>query len=237
MDIVKSFTFVFDDKDWVVKLLIAAGILLAGLLFSPLFLVPLIAALVLLIGYSIEITRRVIHGHPQPLPEWNNWDKLIVDGLKGLAIAIVYALPILIIGICLGVPAAFFNDSSVSLHDLSGLLTLLMSCLNFLWAIALSLLLPAAIAFYAAEGEIGAAFNFGRVFAFVRDHIATYLITFLMSWVASIIGELGAIACGLGWFVTVPYSWMVIGHLYGQAYLAAAGQTPLPTGADVAEAG
>lgn len=229
MDIGKSFTFVFEDKDWIVKLLIAAAILIAGWLFAWLLLIPLIAALALLIGYSVEITRRVIQGHTQLLPEWDNWGKLLTDGLKVLVIGIVYALPIILIGLCLGIPMALLKDSA---EGFSGLLGLFSGCLSLLWAIVMSLLLPAAIAFYVAEEEINAAFNFGKVLAFVREHLTTYLITFLMSWVANLVGEVGIILCGLGWFVTVPYSWMVIGHLYGQAYLEASGQAPQPAPAD-----
>ncbi len=51
-----------------------------------------------------------------------------------------------------------------------------------------------------------------RVFAMTSE------ITFVMSWVAQIIGNLGAVVCGIGWVVTVPYAYMVMGHLYGQAY-------------------
>ncbi len=237
MDIVRSFTFVFEDKDWVAKLLIAAGILLVGSLFAWLLLIPLIAAIALLTGYSLEITRRVIHGHPQPLPEWDNWGGLLTDGLKGLAIVLVYFLPLILLSLCLGVPTVLFNsDSSLSLQQVGTLLGLFTSCLDFLWIIAASLLLPVAFGFYVAEGEIRAAFSFGRVWAFFRDHISIYLITLLMSWVAAVIGDLGSLVCGLGWFVTMPYSWMVTGHLYGQAYLEAGGQALPPALAGAEEA-
>ena len=112
---------------------------------------------------------------------------------------------------------------------------MLLSCLNFLWAIAMSLVLPAAIAFWVADGELGAAFRFGQIFAFVRDNLKTYLITFLMSWVASFVGGLGSIVCGVGALLTAPYGWMVTGHLYGQAYLEAAGQAPQPAYDDIEE--
>jgi hypothetical protein len=224
MDIGKAFTFVFEDEDWIVKVLIAAGILLVGVLFSWLLLIPLILAAALLSGYSVEITRRVIRGDVQVLPEWDNWGELIADGIKVIVIGIVYALPAIILSLCLGIPSGALADQA---EGLSSVLSLLLSCLNFLWSIAISILLPAAIAFYVAKGELSAAFRFGEVFAFVRDNIKTYLITFLMTWVASFVGGLGAILI-CGWLVTAPYGWMVTGHLYGQAYLEAAAKTPQP---------
>jgi hypothetical protein len=225
MDIGKAFTFVFEDEDWIVKILIAAAIMLVGILFSWLLLVPLLLAAALLLGYSVEITRRVIHGDPQPLPEWDNWGALIADGLKAFVIGIVYALPIILLSLCLGIPSGILADRA---EGLASLFSVLLSCLSFLWAIVMSLLLPAAIAFYTVDGELGAAFRFGEVFAFVRDNLKTYLITFLMSWVASFVGGLGSIVCGVGLFVTAPYGWMVTYHLYGQAYLEAAGQASQP---------
>lgn len=225
MDLGKSFTFVFEDEDWIVKILIAAGILLVGILFSWVLLIPLILAGALLAGYSAEITRRVIQGNPQLLPEWDNWGELIADGLKVIAIAIVYALPAIILSACLGIPIGALSEDA---QGFGSVLSVGLSCLNFLWSIAISLLLPAAIAFYVAEDELAAAFRFGDIFAFVRDNLKTYVITFLMSWVANFVGGLGSIICGVGVLVTSPYGYMVTAHLYGQAYLEASSQTPQP---------
>jgi hypothetical protein len=225
MDIGKSFAFVFEDENWIVKILIGAAILLVGILFSWLLLIPLILAFALLSGYGVEITRRVMRGEVSKLPEWNNWGELMVDGLKVLVIGIVYAIPIIVVSICLGIPSGILNQDN---NAWGGLFSALLSCLNLIWAIVLSLLLPAAIAKYVAANDLGAAFRFGEVIALVRDNFTTYLLTFLMSWVAQLIGQLGSIVCGIGWFATVPYSFMVIGHLYGQAYVTSTGQKPQP---------
>lgn len=221
MDIGKSFTFVFEDEQWIVKILIGAAILLLGVLFSWLLLIPLILAWALLGGYAVEIVRRVLRGELDSLPEWDNWGVLLVDGLKVVVIGIIYALPLIILSLCLGVPIGAFSENA---PGASSWLSACLSCVALLYAIAISLVYPAAVAFYAAEGDMAAAFRFGDVFGFVRDNIATYLVTFLMSWVASLIGNLGSLVCGIGWLVTMPYSVMVIGHLYGQAYVEAKGQ-------------
>jgi hypothetical protein len=233
MDVGKSFTFVFEDQEWIVKILIAAAIVLVGILFSWLLLIPLILALALLGGYGVEIMRRVIHGQAG-LPEWENWGELIADGLKVIVIGIVYALPFIIISACLGIPIGILGDSGANgVRALSSLLSTGLGCLDFVWGIILSIVLPAAIAFWVVDDDLGSAFQFGKVFAFVRDHFTTYLVTFLMSWVASIIGHLGVIACGIGWFATMPYSLFVTAHLYGQAYVEAAGPASPAPAADV----
>jgi hypothetical protein len=225
MDIGKSFTFVFEDEAWITKLLLAAAILLLGILFSWMLLIPLILALALLGGYSVAVTRQVIGGELGKLPEWDNWGELIADGFKVIVIGIVYALPIIIISLCLGLPIAALSENS---QGLASLLSLLLSCLSLLWAIVMSLALPAATAFWVGADDLSAAFRFNDVLSFVRDNFATYLITFLMSWVANFIGQLGTIVCGVGWLVTAPYALMVTGHLYGQAYAEGMGQKAQP---------
>lgn len=221
MDIGKAFAFVFDDDQWITKILIGAGILLLGLLFSWVLLIPLILAFAILSGYMVEIVRRVIRGDLNELPEWEDWGTLIADGLKSLIIGIVYALPGILISICLGIPGGILSDNGEGIGALFGVAA---SCLSFLWTIVMLVLLPAAIAFWVARDDLGAAFRFGEIIDFVRNNLATYLVTMVMTLVASIIGSLGSVVCGVGALVTIPYSYMVMGHLYGQAYRVSGGQ-------------
>jgi len=223
MDIGKSFTFVFEDEQWITKILIAGAILLLGLVFSWVLLIPLILAFALLGGYMVEVIRGVLRGDLDELPEWDEWGTYLVDGLKVIVIGIVYSLPMILLSLCLSIPIGIFAQDA---EAVSSILSVLLSCVAILYAAAISVVLPAAITFFAATDDLGAAFRFGEVFAFVRDNLSTYLITFLMSWVASLIGSLGAWVCGIGWLATVPYAYMVTGHLYGQAYVESGGQTP-----------
>jgi hypothetical protein len=218
MDIGKSFSFVFEDDEWVIKLLIAAGILAAGVFLSWLIIPALLAGL-LLSGYGVEITRRVIRGQAPALPAWDNWGKLFTDGLLVWIIGIVYALPIIIMGICLGAPMGAINDEA-----LAAVFGSFLGCLNVLWGIVISFLLPPAIALFAKEDDLGAAFRFSEIWALLRDNFTTYLVTVLMAWVASFIGGLGFLVCGIGWLVTGPWASFVTSHLYGQALVEATGQ-------------
>jgi hypothetical protein len=225
MDIGKSFTFVFEDDAWITKILIAAAILFLGVFFSWLLFIPAILAAALLNGYMVEIMRKVVAGNLDELPEWDDWGDLIVDGLKVIVIQIVYALPAIILGMCVFIPMLAAAENA---EGLSVFLGVVLSCLFILWAIVVSIVLPAATAVFAATDDLGAAFRFGEVFALVRDNLSTYLITFVMSWVASFLGGLGGVVCGLGAFLTAPYGYMVTGHLYGQAYVASAAPPAQP---------
>jgi hypothetical protein len=225
MDIGKSFGYVFDDDEWITKILIAAVILLLGILFFWVLLIPSIIAGLLLGGYGVEITRRVIRGDTQVLPQWDNWGELLVDGLKAWIIEIIYALPIIVLGVCLSIPMAILSEEA---QEVGALLSVCLSGVYFLWGIAIGLLLPAAIAMFVAEEEVSAAFRFGDVFALVRDNFVTYLLVLVIGWVASFIGGLGLFVCGVGVLVTAPYAGWITAHIRGQAYLEAKGQTAQP---------
>ena len=80
MDIGKAFTFVFEDEDWIVKVLIGAVLALTGIGFIP------------IIGYGMEVARRVVRGDPQPLPAWDDWGTKIVEGLLSSVITFVWSL-------------------------------------------------------------------------------------------------------------------------------------------------
>ena len=222
MDIGKAFTFVFEDDDWIVKVLIGIGILVAGVVLFWL-VIPAILSAILLSGYSLEITRRVIRGDAEVLPAWDDWGQLLIDGLQVVVIGVVYALPMIIVGFCVGAPLQWMAEGS---EGASAFFGLALSCFNFFWGIILSLTLPAAIGKFAAEGELASAFRFGEVLGMVRDNLTTYVITAVMVWVTAIISGLGLVFCFIGVFFTGVYTELVNGHLYGQAYLEATGQTP-----------
>ncbi len=219
MDIGRSFTFVFEDQQWLNKLLIGAAILFVGSLFLWLLFIPLIVAGALLNGYMIEIIRRVVDGRADLLPEWDEWGDMIVDGLKLLVVQIVYSLPAIVLGLCMILLLIAAGENA---EVLGWFLGLGAGCFILLWTVAVSIVLPAATAVFAVTRDLTSAFQFGKVFAFVRDNLSTYLLTLVMGWVAGFIGSLGGTVCGLGTFFTVPYAYMVTGHLYGQAYATSA---------------
>ncbi len=224
MDIGKAFTFVFEDEDWIVNILIGAAILAVSLVFSFL-LIPLILGMALLAGYMVAVMRRVLNGQVDGLPRWENWGELLVDGLKVWVIGLVYALPLIIASFCLLVPAMALGDDAGAVMSI---LIMLASCIIILYSIVVTIVIPAAFAFWVASDDLGAAFRFGDILAFVRENLSTYLVTLIMTWVASLIGGLGSVVCGVGMLVTLPYAYAVTGHLYGQAYMASSQQAAQP---------
>ncbi len=212
MDIGKAFSFVFEDEEWVKKALIGAVLALTGIGFIP------------IIGYGMEIVRRVVKGHPQVLPEWDDWGTKIIEGLLSGVVSFVWSLPAVLVSVCVGVVLVPLADQG---GDAAGILFVALSvCVGLvaiLYSIALMFVLPAALAHYAVTGEFGAAFRFGEIIGMVRQNLSAYLMVLLVTILAQIVASLGSIALGCGVFFTSFYSVLIMYHAYGQAYRVAAG--------------
>jgi len=212
MDIGKAVTFVFEDEEWLKKVLIG----------GCLMFVPIVGQLMVM-GYGMEIARRVVKGHPQPLPEWEEWGQMAIDGFMSMVISFVWGLPIALIGICLAIPAAVLSGND----DGGTIFMILMSCMALiviLFALLAALLSPAAIVRYAVTGELGTAFKFGEIIAMVRENLGAYLMVLLVvAIVAPIISMLGSVLLGCGALFTTFLSYLVKYHAFGQAYRTAAG--------------
>ena len=88
-----AFTYPFEDPDWKTKLAIAFGLNLAS------FIIPMIPA-IFFYGYIYRIMKRVISGDGQlALPEWDDWQELLTDGLKLFGAAFIYSIPSIIAAI------------------------------------------------------------------------------------------------------------------------------------------
>lgn len=221
MDVNKSIRYVFDDKQWISKLVIGALLSMLGFLIVP--------ALILQ-GYVVKIIRGVMNGDRDSLPEWDNWGELLRDGFFVTVAQLVYTLPFIILmivgGLATGGLASVTGNNDLAAVAATGGGILLM-CLILLIVIAFLFLTPAILIQYAIKDDFGATFRFGEVFDIIRNNMADILIAFLVTLVAAfavslIIGVLSIIPC-LGWIAAFliglavgPYISYVSGHLYGQ---------------------
>ncbi len=213
MNIGKAFTYVFDDPDYIKKIGIAA--LMA--------LIPVVGSLILL-GWGVEITRRVIQGDAQPLPDWTDFGKLLMQGLKAFVVIFVYVLPIILLTSC--VQIAMIPLQSQSNNTFAMVITglsLVTSCLGAILGIAAAFLIPPALGILAVTGQIGAALRFTDVIALVRANTSAYLLALVGGFLASFVASLGVIACCVGFFITMALATAVNAHLHGQAYRLAHG--------------
>lgn len=222
MDVSTAVTFVRDDERWLGKLIIAAVLIFFSFLLIP---IPFLA------GYMLAVSRNVMNGDPAPLPEWDDWGKLFMDGLYVVIAQFVYTLPFWLIG-CIGfvVTIGFAGLSEIS-EEAAGagfVATFgVTGCLFLIFWIALIFITPAIYIQYVRTDDFGACFRFGEVFSIARDHIGDILITVAFALVAStVIGAITSVlqilAC-IGWILSLVVSalagpWLMasIAHLYGQ---------------------
>jgi len=213
MEFGRAFSFVFEDQDWVKKI----GI--AGLLL----IVPILGGLVVS-GWALEITRRVIHRETEVLPDWSNFGDYLVKGLMLFVVGFVYALPIILVSACQQGGILFLqNNGDETTTSIITALSICLSCVMILYSIVLGFVLPAAYARLAVTGQLGAAFRFGEVIGLVRAAPAAYLMVLLGEIIAGFIGSLGLILCIIGVVFTYAYAMAMMAHLWGQAYNVASG--------------
>ena len=208
MDFGLSFSFPFQDEDWIKKIVLTAVI----------SLIPIIGQLALL-GWMVELTRRVIRGDAEPLPDWADFGGILVLGLKIFVVGFVYSLPLIFISI----PMAIFDslidsESAVALYTV---VTMCFSCFALIYGLALAFFFPAAVGELAATDDLGAAINPTNIIARVRAEPSAYLLAFLGTIVAGFLAGFGIILCFVGLIFTTVYAYAVQGHLYGQAYIEA----------------
>lgn len=214
MDIGRAFSFVFEDLEWLKKVLIG-GIV---------SLVPIVSFAAM--GYGFEETRRVYEGRELPLPEWDDFGSYFSKGLMAFIALLTYALPIIIFYclIAFGVPILVGAGSSGSgrnaqpgpLAALAAPLSICISCLILLYVIVLVAFVPALMVRYALTEQIGAFFQFGPAWQLISTNIGGYamaLVVYLIA--ASIASLLGSLACLVGVYFTSFWSSLVSAYLFG----------------------
>lgn len=237
MDVGKSFSYQFEDNNWINKLLIGA----------------LVSAVPILnfawLGYMVDLLRNVMEGVSLPLPDWSDFGEKFTKGLIIWLAGIVYSLPAILFG-CIPFSVLAFSGGTESgnfqdtlLAALTGL-GLIFGCLLLLYFLALSFFFPAVYINFARKGNFASCFAFGEIIRTVSANLNKYLTAWLVSIVAGIVVGLivgivsvilGIIAC-IGWVLAwligaigTVYSMTIYAHLFGQvaASPAMAGSTTI----------
>jgi len=224
MDIGKSLTYMFEDDKWSNKVVVGAVINMIPIL-------NLTSA-----GYMLATIRNVANNITPPLPTWDDFGDYFIKGLVLTVIGLIYALPLLILSCCplvlMFLPvfsateemAAALGALSVAILGLFGLLVLL-------YALAYAFVMPAVMLHYASAGDFSAAFQFGQIFAFIRDNLSSYLKAWLYVLVLGVVIGIGELMVGLflawipicGWIISwilglgvAFWTYLVVAYVYGQ---------------------
>ena len=234
-DLKALFAFPFQDANWKNNFLIGSLIVLAG------YIIPIIPFFIVY-GYVAQIMRRIIVEKGQPyLPEWDDWGKMMVDGLKLLGAILIYSLPILIL-FCAGylflILSIGLTASEGSGNDPSALAAIgpLAGMFGFfcifgvimIFALAVGLVSPAIMGHVIATDEFSAAFRFNEWWSIFRANLGGFFIAYVivlalysaLSFALSLM-YLTVILCCLLPVIIGPatyYMLLISAVVFGQAY-------------------
>jgi len=215
MNIERGFKFVFQEKNWLAKIVVGGLMILFSFLIIP---------LLIYYGYLVEVTRRVIKGEEQLLPDWDNIGHKISNGFKILVVILVYLIPPILL---LVLPSFFeadfngFKNREIVAMLNSGDIYWLFLISAFIYFILFELALPFIIGRYAENESLNDAFAFSEILEMFRNNFGDAVIVLLLSVFLSFLASLGFVIFLIGIVFTAFWANVVVYYLYGELYLKA----------------
>jgi len=225
LDFARAFRFVFDDPDWLKKVLM-------GSLFT--LLTALLVGTVFLAGYFSRLIQRTARGERHPLPDWDDLGGLFSSGVRAMGAYCVYMLAVLlplfgvglVVALMAGGLSAGGNETAArGAGALAGVGFVLAYGFFILAMLALMLYLPAALTRLALSERFGTAFEVQANFAFIRRSPLNYFLALVFYLVASFAAQFGILACCVGLLPATFWSLCVFGFALGE--VARLGPGPL----------
>lgn len=208
MEFDKAFSFITEDEDWLKKVGIGALLLLV-----------VIGGFAVL-GWGIEIARRVANKEEKQLPDWDNIGEFFVTGLKACLVGVIWSIPIGIIAACVFTPLALLSETGEDW--VTGVAIFANACFGliaFVYGLVVGLIsIPMGV--QVGEGKsIGEVVNPASSFRLFRANIGGYIIAALVGGIiASLLSSLGVIVCVVGTYFGGAFGTAVYAHLIGQAH-------------------
>lgn len=216
MDIGKSFTYVFEDPKWMMKVLIGGIVLL----------IPIVNFAVY--GYMLTTLKNVADGQANPLPEWSDFGAHFMKGLYAAVGVIVYLLPgivviccaqVLTIGLSTVAGAAGGRDAGGTVAGIVGFLGLCLMCIAYLYIFVAALTMYAPLTRFAmSANQLSLFWDFRGNLAFIQKNLTNYIIALLITFVAAFVAEFGIILCIVGVLFTLFWSTLVAANVFGQLW-------------------
>lgn len=209
-DFGKPFTFVFDDPRWLNKILVGGLFYLAGFLLVGWFFI---------FGYVARTVRNVINGFNEPLPEWEELGAFFSEGLRLFGVALVWVLPFVILAAAVLIPAGILSSvDNQGFQALGSVMSCGIPCLIVPLSFALIFFMPASLLFAAVEQRFGAAFEFSRIWPFIKNNIGNYLFAVVVYLIARFLGGVGVVLFCIGVVFTGFWSFLITAHAFAQVY-------------------
>lgn len=215
MSITQAVRYPFDEPGWGPKLLMAALLTFAMIVFMPFLFLGLVPGAILL-GYSLDIVNNIRDGKKPALPVWRDYGRYLARGAGMLPAMFVYNLPLVLMGCCLWLLRASIGDSLVQ-----GVATLSVLCcllpLSLLYVAVSWPMLAVGVAKYARDGKSGVFFEFSRLY----DAITAIGSHTLQWFLATLIVNIGLLVINftppvIGTLLFCMLAFPVHAHLLGQ---------------------
>lgn len=197
MNYSEALSFTFRDPEWGKKMVIGGLLSYINLLTG--FLV---------IGYYVGIIRNVHQGRDEPLPDWADMSKIIVDGIMGLVIVILYFV---IIG---GLGAIAIVDFATDHYMGEAEMIIAIVLTTLITAVAMLLFISFGLLQFAVTGNFSSAFNLSDFAGVLKSGFGDFIAIIIFSVILNLV----LFCAGMGLFSPFLNFWgtIVQAHLFGQ---------------------
>lgn len=210
VDFGRAFQFYFEDPDWVRKTLMGSLFYLLAIILVGL---PFIA------GYMVQVTRRAARGDARPLPEWDDYGQLFMDGLQMIGLYLLHFLAAAILPASLGCLFAVIGGAASRSNAAGGVAGLGIMAAQLMFMVimlAVAVYFPAAYIRTALTGRFGAGLEVRENIELIKRNPANYFLAIGIYVVTNFIAQFGVLLCCIGLFPAAFWSICVAGWALGE---------------------
>jgi hypothetical protein len=162
------------------------------------------------IGYLRRLARATLAGGDDAMPRWDRFGDDLREGFKLWLVTLGLFLPAVGTAAALAFTTAALGAPRLAWVPVALVLPPLVLLTLFL--------LPAALLNAVASGDLGAAFDIGRVVATIQRWPSRYLLAFVVALMAMLLSQLGFLLLCVGVFATRFLAAYVTVHAFASAF-------------------
>ena len=194
-DLGRLFAFAFRDPKALSKFVIGSLMVV---------LIPLLGlGLLALLGFGVRTARGALRGDEHPMPDWDDFGGILVDGIKVFGVIAGYTLAAVVMGLALVAIGVFWALIGQSMGSPAVVATSVIGSVTSIFflvfaALIAKALIPLGIAQLAATGRFTAAFRLNRNVALIRANFGNYIVLLLSLILFAFIADLTVLICLVG---------------------------------------